>query len=1254
MADKFFDFQTAARRSTRLVGLASAGHNLKPPSYEEIPPETYGDDDTIQVSPRKPETSSKAAPKSSRKSPAQKSTTKQPASSLANVSGAKKRKRPASTIGASTQQCKRARTTTPPPRSASEPHQTSSSRTRGAESTREFGDSSGSGLEITSPIAALTTSSLAPTNTYSESTVTLDNDGPWSDDATKADAQLALVASGGRTAVEPVVVPKGHAEEATATGDIPSEQQSIEREPPTRYSSPLSTPPSSPRLDQAPNLTPTSASLNLVENDYHDETDQRQTEGESSDSEKVQLSDKQATPGPNAVVSNSEAPDDSSPEVHQRRSETPAANRAIQERAPKAHTPVRESEAIAEHGSMGTPNRTLNVSATSQLLTPPTSVHSSDASHDEAPAARRSRQKKAPKRHGDYVEPSSVIEVAREISTSSDQKDAQDDESTPSKKAEAKSKSKNPLTGKASKPSAKKPTLTQKAGVAKPKKAQSSTKTVAKSKAAPKSSDITKSIARKTPRQAAPQKTEQKTAKAGPEAVKKGNGRKGTKQKDTLIVKVPLPQSLLEIKVDPVKLALSQKLTHRESLESGLKPQPQLAPPVWAESRQALCETLPYFKRPQGGCYQNDGHVYGFLFDGVGHCREYVDNDVIICRAGGGMEPDPSGGMVQRKDQSMKEAQVQAILNDIAHHNPLIVICGNRNKAALCKMPHQYCVLGWYKPVAVWSEKTAGKGTKVWNTVKYRLERLNRHKPAWHAPKEHQISEEEKSVAGDLHEKGCEKCGTNYPQIYLQGWMCLNADCGQFWKINGRDATCGGVGLDYNPAFLLHESELWKDGNDEDEPEPSDVRPEVPKVGNVIGDNLAYVNTRGICCPWCGRCNPRRFFKGWWCEKPGCGYKEEPEHRLVAPAMLHTPWDSAPTLVRNRHQNSVHIQSKHLHGYKLSIYTFDGIKGRFVHAAASKRIVEEKNGPNEMFAAIQTEDMELERRNFAIKKMGGKADKQVNSLPTEPLPSQEELIVAEPSQSQEDAEPGEEESTNKQEFADGDLMTAFSMNYGMPYKFVASGASKPFEEAPWPVTECRDRLNKAQRAFLDELDNDKSSTESTSYEAFNEELIFAYLEGQKIEYHDDGEEGLGPRIATLSLGGRAKMHMRMKLKHHVGCSKTGVFTEDKPVPGGIGGAEMDKQRMERWDELQRIKDDSPAYTKRRKEIPKELGIFEKRMKKADDLVTVTLSHGDIILMDGYDIQKYLEHKVVPEGYLRFALTCRTVTEDHLKLKEHPT
>ncbi|KXL45473.1 hypothetical protein M433DRAFT_28463, partial [Acidomyces richmondensis BFW] len=564
------------------------------------------------------------------------------------------------------------------------------------------------------------------------------------------------------------------------------------------------------------------------------------------------------------------------------------------------------------------------------------------------------------------------------------------------------------------------------------------------------------------------------------------------------------------------------------------KPDPLGQPLVWADSRQALCETVPYFKKPQGGCHQNDRHVYAFLFDGVGHCREYMDNDVIIARAGGSMEPDGSGTMIQAKHQSMSDAQVQAVMNDIELQNPLIIICGDKNTASPSKIPHKYCVLGWYKPILIWAEKTAGRGGKSWTTVKFRFERLQPEKPAWHAPKnmggqrQYQMSPARKNVCG--------KCHKTSPQVYLLFWSCLNPQCELFWKLaSGVDAPSGT--LDYDPAFLLARNP-WPN-----EEEPFNVKPPLPDIGNAIGDNLSYINTRGICCPECGRC------------------------------------------------------------YKVYKYTFDGIEGNFVHAIANNKINREPRAADEMLIAMQTEDMRLQRRS----------DSNLQ--------------------------------TKGSEIESGDFMTAFSVNYGMPYKFVSSVASLPFEEAPWPVTECRSRLNWAARTFLDDRTLDAD---------FNEALILAYMEGQKMEYHDDGEEGLGPRIATLSLGGKAKMHVRMKMKHYTGCSKSGIFTPERPVPGGIGGKDMDKRRLAEWEKLQTLKEvDRAAYQARLKEIPRELGLFEKRMKKADDLVTVSLSHGDIILMEGYDIQKYLEHKVVAKGYLRFALTCRTVLANHLKPEELP-
>lgn len=773
----------------------------------------------------------------------------------------------------------------------------------------------------------------------------------------------------------------------------------------------------------------------------------------------------------------------------------------------------------------------------------------------------------------------------------------------------------------------------------------------------------------------------------------------------------------LEAQIDPEQLRLSQKLTYRAPL--AFKPSPQGQPEVWADSRQALCETVPYFKMPQSGCHQNDGHVYAFLYDGASRCREYMSPDLIIGGAGGGMEADSTGQLVQKKNHTMDESQVKAVLNDIEHKNPLVVIVGNKSGGAICRMPYRYNVLGWFKPVAVWAEKTMGKRNKTWTTIKYRFERLDQSKQAWSAPNdasvtsEERLSDEERRSIAPLAKQTCPRCSASHPMVYLVGWMCLSPECDLFWKLpNGKEAPYDN--LHYNPAFLLARTE-WAF-----EAEPFSVKPPVLSVGSTVGDNLTQINTRGMCCPNCGRCNSRRLFKGWKCENKACAFENFPRHIPVQIPLLHQPWESTgdgPSLTRNKHNRSQGVQMSvdFRHGFKVYRYTFPGVNGALVHLVANTTINKLPGGADEMFHAMQREDLHLERRRFGAEKMsGGKAEAKSLVTSAEIFPagashaanaessadmitSAEAAPTAEPGeaaqqnplapessqehdranapagleelqplerkqlsvagsvagmqQTQKDEKP---EAKKQQEAEDGDLMTAFSMNYGMPYKFVANGASLPFQGSPWPVRAARADLNWASQSFLD----------PGGHQDLNEELIFAYMEGQKLEYHDDGEEGLGPRIATLSLGGKAKMHLRMKTKHYVGCSKTGVFVKERPVPGSIQSTvngealsshQMYERRLAAWEELQQLLQltDKKAYNKRAKEIPLELGLYEKCKKKADDLVTVTLNHGDIVLMEGYEIQQYFEHKVVPEQCLRFALTCRTIMPDHLKPEERP-
>jgi hypothetical protein len=735
----------------------------------------------------------------------------------------------------------------------------------------------------------------------------------------------------------------------------------------------------------------------------------------------------------------------------------------------------------------------------------------------------------------------------------------------------------------------------------------------------------------------------------------------------------PSSQSDLEadFPIDADLLKLSRAMTHREPLAS--KPETVVKPEVWAPGRQELCETLPYFKSAHSGCYSNDGTVYGFMFDSTGVGREYMDSNVMIARMGGSMTTDAKTGvMYQTKDHLMKDKQAQSVLNNIAHKNPLVITCGDKNEGAITKMPHRYCVLDWFKPTHVWAEKTMGR-KEPRTTIRYRFERLDRSKESWYSPKTApggiqgpETPAEPKSSAGlvpaearspstppsladlSLPIQTCTACSKSCPQVYLIDWLCTNPDCAAFWKMsNGQDAPYGA--LDYHPAFLQHRT-TW-----EREDPPFSLNPGVPQVDQHFGDSLAYVSTRGVVCPDCGRCNMRYMFNQWRCDTIGCKWKLTPQVKVVMPSNLgHTPWDMSsdgPSLIKAVVKPAVKTQVGYFSNYKVIKYTIEGVVGSVTVAKANQHIVSEPGGANDMFRELQEVNVGLERRIL-------RKSNQVESLP----PPQENAVEPDGNL---DADGDEEEAEHQVEA--GARMTAFGMNFGMPYKFIATGDSQSFEAAPAAVRAVRSRLNWAQRVFV----NDDSG-----YQDFNELLIFAYLEGQKIKYHDDGEEGLGPRIATLSLGAPATMSLRVKAKYFSQVSKTGVFTDEEPLPlpllkscGYASGyttkakdaalqasktpsRDTHVARLAAWNKLQdlRANGDMANFRARSKVLSKELQL---KRRDAETLLSFHLTHGDIVIMEGEDIQKFMEHSVEPHGHLRFAMTCRTVLPAHLTPEQFP-
>ncbi|KAF2807172.1 uncharacterized protein BDZ99DRAFT_365145, partial [Mytilinidion resinicola] len=614
------------------------------------------------------------------------------------------------------------------------------------------------------------------------------------------------------------------------------------------------------------------------------------------------------------------------------------------------------------------------------------------------------------------------------------------------------------------------------------------------------------------------------------------------------------------------------------------KPAPSKTPLVWADGRQALCETLPYYRAYQSGGYCTDGLARAFMFDSNSHPRDYMDQNVVVSRAGGGKSKDETSGQMVMAGDQKQTTQVLDVLNNIAQCNPVVIIVGENNPTCPSQPPHAYCVMDWFKPTHVWFEKT--KGHKM---IRYRFEKLRPYENCWWVPS----NWPEPIGLGDLEppvSKQCNACSKDSLQVYINGWMCLQPTCLRFWKLaDGSEPR--EEDLLYDPRFLTANTP-WPHCS-----EPSPIRPELLTISTlpIQGQNLSFEAWKGFACPQCGRCNSREAWEGWECGSDGCGFTYRLEHTLVPATSLRDPYFPLGTGYAFSRDligkgSPVKLRVEFAHNYRINYFGIAGIDGFIAHLIANKTVNEEPNGPNDMFEDLQLNSIKLRR----------------SPLPTAQLKGQS-------------------------------LTNHFVVNYGMPYKFIAGPQSHPFEHAARAIKTTRSRLNWAGRLVAPDMPH-----------AFNEVLALGYFEDQTISYHDDGEFGLGPTIATLSLGCTAKMKVRMKANHYHGVSKGGNYDRAQP----IAGCQNYEARKAAHDALMALKAaDLAAYKAKLKALPKELGLTA--TGTARDALEMKLGHGDVVIMHGTGIQEYYEHRVEPMGKLRFALTCRYIDPDSLKPADRP-
>ena len=191
---------------------------------------------------------------------------------------------------------------------------------------------------------------------------------------------------------------------------------------------------------------------------------------------------------------------------------------------------------------------------------------------------------------------------------------------------------------------------------------------------------------------------------------------------------------------------------------------------------------------------------------------------------------------------------------------------GSNNMYCPSKINHRYCVLGHFHVTDMWAEKS--NNHIVW---KFRMEKINlQQKSWWAAETSSDIPKSQTLTPEKAFSKVCDVCDHPSKQIYAQGWICMNHECQQHWKLNNGKAPAK---LGFNDSFINERTPF------EGFLPPYAIKPELPDINGF--QSVTKQCWRGMICPECGRCNQRIDWDGFRCETQDCGFELKPPRYVV-------------------------------------------------------------------------------------------------------------------------------------------------------------------------------------------------------------------------------------------------------------------------------------------------------------------------------------------------------------------------------------
>ncbi|KAJ7172893.1 hypothetical protein C8R43DRAFT_874003 [Mycena crocata] len=542
-----------------------------------------------------------------------------------------------------------------------------------------------------------------------------------------------------------------------------------------------------------------------------------------------------------------------------------------------------------------------------------------------------------------------------------------------------------------------------------------------------------------------------------------------------------------------------------------MKPPLKNYPPIWAQSRQEICESLDWFRSYQGGVYQTNGSAKGYFLSGFSAKRDIFacDGKIIVSHGGGKAESitrvKGKVTVTPAEDQRETDKSVKALLETYKTGQPLVLLIDDKYVpfpfdllALVLRMggTFTYPVLGFYKIVHAWTEyeKAGTAGTRVVR-YKFAFQWMEGQGEPWWLKEDsdgmlHSSSRLDSSLgmytifrylsrssqrsSSPLRPAHlyftCSMCGQQSAHVYQQAWTCLHSKCPAFWTTSSGNQLP--EQLDYNPQFLAI-IDL--------RPLPASFQSALslppPVFAPISGIASTAKLTKGWHCEKCGRLSCRSAWEEYRC--PHCGgadsLVEDGSGEWLFPLDCKT-------------NQLIHIQASwNANRYSLTVQVH---KGDVRHSSYRNR----GKGFIHLIKMPRTANIEVDNIFVAYQEQAAEGILRFRRWPLRMR---------------------------------GSLLTNyFSQNSGEAYQYVGGAANTvPFEDAPSAVVQAH---NVIEKRISDALQEEHR---------FNEVLSAGYMEEQSMAFHSDAERGLGPLVAGLSMGSPALMHFRLRAKHSPGRPK---------------------------------------------------------------------------------------------------------------------